>query len=491
MLLRHVAVLAGSQLSTWIIALVAAYTIPRYLGAELMGRFHLANSIWALAAVFIGFGTTVAVTRGIARDRTRVGEMLGGAILLRLSLIAPVAVAVFAFGFIVEYPRQMIELLAIVGVGVAVQGISEAMTATLKGLDRMGPASMAVVVGRLVFVGGAVVLLLLDFSVLAVASMALVGSIASVLVQIAPLRRAARELDHSPTVSLRTDNVIPLARESAPFLWIALSIALYQQLDIIILSLLVDEGEVLGWYALYERLAGTLLFVPSIFMTAVFPTISRLFADPGHGDRADGLGNRIIRKTFDVMVITSVALGFGTAAIAHQLIALVYGDEFAGTADVLVVGGVVLMLTYLTTVLGHFLIAMDKQRQWTLFILLGAVLTVPADLILIPVFQSNTGNGALGASLGFLFTESVVLIGAISLLPRGALSWANASLALRAVLAGGLMVLAVVAIGDLPLPLRVGVGAIIYLVLSVLFRVVSADDRQMIRHEVAARVGNR
>ncbi|MGB5756295.1 MAG: oligosaccharide flippase family protein, partial [Acidimicrobiales bacterium] len=370
---------------------------------------------------------------------------------------------------------------------VLVASVSDAIAAVLQGLDRMGAMSVAIVLGRVVFVAGAVGLLLLGFGVYAVAAIATVGFVSTLALQVVLLQRVRREYGDTGRLSFDRGDLLDLGQQSMPYFWIALSIVVYQQVDTIIISLVVDGDEVLGWYSVYERLAGTLMFVPTVFVVAIFPALARLYGDPELDMSSGGLSGRMIRKAVSTMLLVSVPLGFGAAVVAGPLVELLYGDDFADAAPVVSVGGVVLSLTYLTTVLGTFLIAMDKQRQWTRFIVLGGVLTVPLDLALVPAFETGWNNGALGAVLGYLVTESIVLAGAIYLLPAGSLDRASLWFAVRVVVAGIVMALVVHSLGSVMLPARVAIGAVVYAVMVGLLGLISTEDRQLIRTQLRTR----
>jgi O-antigen/teichoic acid export membrane protein len=478
-LVRNVIVLMGSQASTWALSLAAAVIIPRFLGAELVGRLHLASALWLLAAVLIGFGSSLAMTKAVARDRARAASLLASSIALRVLFFVPTSLLLAGYAKLAGYSSQVQWLLVILGVGSLMLAISDAVTAVLQGLDRMAAMSAALVIGRLIFVAGAVGLLVSGYSVYTVAAASTAGSALTLALQLAALCRAKRERGGLGPLSVSTRSMAELLSESAPFFWISFSIVVYQQVDTIALSLLVETDEVLGWYSIYERLFGTLLFVPTVFMTAVFPTLSRLYGESTVDD-APAAHHRLTRTTFELMLLISVPIGLGSAVIAHPMIDLLFGPEFAGAAPVVAVGGIVILLTYQTTVLGMFLIAMDKQRQWTRFIALGAALTIPLDVALVPLFQAHYGNGAIGGAAAYLITETVILAGAIHLLPAGALGSSSRSFTVRALAAGLVMVGAVVPLRERNLLVAVAAGAVAYVIAAGALRLVSADDRRLL-----------
>ena len=75
-LLRNFSVLMMSQVTTWTIALLGVAVIPRYLGAELIGRLHIATSLWALALVVVIFGVWQQMIVCIAFEKVFAIEFL-------------------------------------------------------------------------------------------------------------------------------------------------------------------------------------------------------------------------------------------------------------------------------------------------------------------------------------------------------------------------------------------------------------------------------
>ncbi len=472
-----------SQLTTWTLSVVAAVVIPRYLGAELVGRLHLANSLWALGLVVTAFGMNLALVKAVARDQTRIGPLLATSIAARLGIYIPVTIAIFGYALVADYSNELLVLLAIVGLGAAVQAVISSVTSILKGLDRVGAMSLANIVGRFLFVVGAVAFLMLGYSIYVVAAIGGIGFLTTVVLQLRALQSVRRELGDTSSLSVDLTSIRSLLTESLPYFWITVFIVAYLQIDTIIISLVVERDEVLGWYSVYDRLGGTLLFVPTVFMTAVYPTLTRLYDDAG-GANGPEKHNRLTQKSFRILLLISVPAGFGIATIARPLIELLYGSDFTNAAPVLAVGGIVTSLTYLTTVLGMFLISMDRQRQWTRFIALGVALTIPLDLLLVPYFEANFDNGAIGGAVTYVITESVILMGAIYLLPRGALGPSSLWYAIRVTAAGLVMVAAIYPIRELNLALPIAVGAVIYVLMVLVLGLIDQEDRRLVSDNV-------
>ena len=474
-LLRNFSVLMMSQVTTWTIALLGVAVIPRYLGAELIGRLHIATSLWALALVVVIFGVDMMITKEVARDPDRVGTLLGTGIAVRMLLLVPVTAVLFGYLWLGGYPGQTMVIAMIIGLATAINSITSSMSAALQGLERMGMLAVAGVSAKFVAVGGGVVLLVLGSDVYAVAAMVATGNLIAFVILFRALREVRRERGDDTGLRLDPRGGLSILRAGAPYFAVGFFIAMYLQIDAVVISLVVETDEVLGWYSVYDRLGGTLMFLPTVFITAAYPTFSRMYADDSDG------ASRLAQRCFESMLLLSVPVGFGLAAVADPVVELLFGEDFAEAGSVVAVGGFVTVLTYLTTVLGMLLISMDRQRLWTRFIALGAFLTIPLDIVLVPYFQEHYDNGAIGGAVAYLITEMIMLGGAIYLLPRGALGSRSVFFSIRVIAAGLLMFAAVVPFRDLVLPVPVAIGALVYAGAVFALRLISADDRRLVR----------
>jgi O-antigen/teichoic acid export membrane protein len=252
----------------------------------------------------------------------------------------------------------------------------------------------------------------------------------------------------------------------------------YMQIDIVIISLLISEKQV-GWYGSADRLFTALLFLPTVYMMAVFPALSRLQASA-----SDSI-IKLARLSFNLLNLVAVPMGLGLFVIANQLVVLVLGAEFVNSGPVLMVFGIVLIFTYQNTIIGMTLIAADRQKPWTRIIIIASLLSVPLDLILIPWCQQVFENGAIGGAMAFVVTEALMLTAGIRLLPKGTLNQANLSYALRTVLAGLIMLASIWWLRDRFILIPIAVGSAVYLVCILSLRLLTPEMRNMISITIA------
>lgn len=477
-ILRNATYLMGSQLATWSMTVVSIVIIPRYLGAERLGDFSLAESIWLIAAGFTLFGLTTHLTKSIARTPENLSALFGTAwINVGLNFLLTFG-GVLLYSWLSGYSPTRIQLIAIMGIGSFAFSTIELATSALAGLEQMGYISSIATINRAIYTVFAITTLLLGGSLIQYALVVVVAAVIGAILMVSMLYRAQ-------PFSIRFDFSLSkeLYREGAPYFLTMIFAMLYKEFDIVIMSWLLPDANQFGWYAAADRLFGTMMFLPHVLVTALFPALSRM-----HGEGSDLLPT-YVSKSFNLLFLVSVPVGLGISAIAEPVIGTIYGQEFIEAAQILKVLGFVLILTYQTTLLGQFLISVDKQRLWTITMMVATLATIPLDLILVP-YANSFGPAGVGGAMAYLFTEGGMMVAGLYFLPKGFITKANIVLALKTILAGAVMYAAVMWVNRYGLAPGIISGAIIYPIVILLLKTIPAEDIQLFK-SAAAPITNR
>jgi O-antigen/teichoic acid export membrane protein len=269
-----------------------------------------------------------------------------------------------------------------------------------------------------------------------------------------------------------------MIQASLPYFLSGVFLVVYMQVDIVIISLFVSERAV-GWYGTADQLFGTFLFIPTVFMAAVFPALSRLYASA-----SDNLPH-LMRKSFDLLLLLGVPIGLGVLVIADPLVVLLFGPDFAPSGPILAIMGIVIILTYQNMLVGQFLISTDRQNAWTIVMAVATVATIPLDVLLIPWCQATFGNGAIGGALSFVITELGMIVAGLVLLPPGSLDRSNVWSAARVLIAGGVMAAGVWWWRQSFIAVPIAVGAVIYVALVLLLRIIPREDMELMRGAIS------
>ncbi len=468
-IVRNATALMTSQIITWGFAIVLTIFLSRYLGASGIGKIHLANSIWAIMVIFASFGMDTLLTKEIARNPDKLNELFGTGIVIRVILYLIGIVLVGLYTYSADYPADTVSIIAIIGVASFFAMIGMASSAALRGIERMEFISISNVVSKLFLTVMTIAMIVLQLDIMVIATVSVGSTAIYMFIQLYYLRRI-----YPLQFKVHLDKVGWMMGSSIPYLVTTLFRTIYVQIDIIVISLLVNES-VIGWYSAADRLFATFLFVPSILMTAVFPALSRM-----HHNKSAQL-YPLMRKSFNLLLLVSIPLGFGLVVVSNSLVVLLYGEEFANSGPILAMFGIVLILTYQNTMLGKFLVSTDRQKPWTIVVIIATLATIPLDLILVPWFHSNFGNGALGGTTAFIITELIMMSGALYLLPRGALGKENFWMAVRTIFAGLLMLSVTWWFRNMFIIVPVVIGAAVYIGLVFLFHLIPQEDWQTIK----------
>lgn len=465
---KNASVLLISQLITWTFTLVLTIFLPRFLGPSGVGQFHLANSLWAIAVVVATFGMDILLTKELARSPDRITELFGTSLFLRVAIYLMSVIVLVAYALLAGYERETLAVIAIIGVANFFVLITGAVESSLKGLERMEYISLGNIISKAILTGSVIVVLLLGGNVVIVAAVGIPVAVINLIIQFHYLHRV-QEFQVRLDLSIARE----MLRASFSYLTVYIFLVLYLQIDIVIISLLVNESGV-GWYGAADQLFGTLLFIPTVFMTAVFPALSRTYASDVDSAK------RMMGKSFNLMLVLGVPIGLGVMVIANSLVVLLFGQEFAPSGPILAVLGIVLIMTYQNMLLGQFLISADRQKTWAWVMGIATLAAILLDLVLVPWCQIRFGNGAIGGSISFAITESGMMLAGIHFLPKGTLTKENAWTAARVLLAGLIMVAATWWLRDAFIVLPVLLGMLIYSAAIVLFGGIAKEDRDLL-----------
>ncbi len=300
-------------------------------------------------------------------------------------------------------------------VDIVIFGLAQAHRSVLIGLGLYYERAWASAARWLVRLGVIVLLIWLGFGITG----AILGSIGASLAEFAVARWYVRP-PFSKTARMPAGIWVEYM---VPVTLVAISLRLFDRLDIVLLKALGGSAADAGMYGAAQNLAG----VPGLFALSFSPLVLSSLTRARHQGH-DGAGRTFAEFALRiaVLVIPFVALA---AACAHEIVRFVFGATFApaGSTLAILLGSAMSMLVISVTT--AVLLAFEKP-SW------AAWLTVPlvpiasiAHLIVIPSFGAAgaatvTTLTAAGAAIATLITVHA----AWSVLP-GPATWLRASVA--------------------------------------------------------------
>lgn len=186
---------------------------------------------------------------------------------------------------------------------------------------------------------------------------------------------------------------IALLRDSWPLIFAGIAVAIYMQIDQVMIKQMMDSQSV-GEYAVAVRVAEAWNFIPMVLCSSLFPAIAnaKLQSERLYLDR--------LQQLYDLMIWVALPISFALTFSADYLVAFLFGAEFAKSGEVLSLYVWVSVVIFLGVASSQYLTAENLLRLSFYRTACGAILNVILNLLLIPDY------GIEGAAIATLASYS-------------------------------------------------------------------------------------
>jgi O-antigen/teichoic acid export membrane protein len=240
-----------------------------------------------------------------------------------------------------------------------------------------------------------------------------------------------------------------VVREGLPFTTVTLLTYATSYADAIIIRVLLGLTQT-GHYGAAYRLFVVLQFLPAIYFDSVLRTMSRLAHEVGDAFRD------FVERSAAALFLLALPLAAGGAALAEPIIDLVFGDAYADAVPVLQVLLVSLPLSFPTWILVPAILVGEQTGSAGRIFAVALTANVAANLLLVPP------AGIVASAWITVATDAGIAIAATVVLARHGVALRWLRLAAPALPGAALVGLTAFVLRDLPLPVPVLAGALVY-----------------------------
>jgi len=389
---KNFAVLTGAHILAKFIGLGLFVCLARYLGAVNLGKYSFAVAFTGMFVVLADLGTNVLIVREVARHREEATKYLNNIIVLKVILLLLVYLLIFMVVSIVPIPVITQRLVYLIGLYLLFTSLAETGYSFFRAYEKMEYEAFNLVFCRLVALLLVVFVLVRGYGIIEVGWTFLVVGILNILIVsyllVTHIGRPMLEID--------LNFISTLIKAAIPIGVISFLCTIYFHVDSVMLEVMKGEA-VVGWYNAAYRLMESLTFIPAMLAAALFPVFSRYYPN-----ESKSLIN-ISEKAIKFLIIVILPICFGATFLARKLIFMVYTPDFKNSILALQILIWALLLISLSYILGHLLIAMNRQVL-AMHITIGAlILNVGLNLLLIPKFS------LVGSAVATVISEIVVV----------------------------------------------------------------------------------
>ncbi len=381
-----------ARVVTTLASLVAIMYLTRYLGVEGFGQYTMIIAYLALFGIFADFGFFLLQVREVTQKPEQERYIVGNIFGLKLALcIGVFAVAYLASLFIYDNP--------VVTTGILIGGLMQSSiilaqvpVSIFQARLEMDRVALTNVLARIVYLGLVLWAVKQDMGLIGIMWISVAANVFAFAIQTIWVWRVSPIIPQWDFKYWKNFLV-----EAWPIGIVVILATIYFRIDTVMLSLMKGEWEV-GIYGAPYKITEVVLTVPTIFMTSVFPVITKAL------DNNLARAQTIFKKAFDSMALLAAPLAFGVTIIGTPLMVMISGQDFAASGPALKLLIWAVAISYLGGVLNYSIVAAGKQRILVWPYLIATLFNVVTNLIVIPRYSY------MGAAAVTVATELLVFI---------------------------------------------------------------------------------
>ncbi|MHA1677514.1 MAG: flippase, partial [Promethearchaeota archaeon] len=382
-----------SSIIAKIFAFILIVAIARYLGDDGLGQYAFIYAFSWMFAQFSDLGLNTLIRKHVARNEKLLYKYVNNISTIFLTLGFFVFIITSIVGFLLTKSLDIKLMIVVASFSILFERISNSFRAAFYALQKMEYEAVVITLERFVALILGLGALILGFGLKGIIFAYFISYFSILLSSFLIYRFKFAKLK----LSFDFNYWKYLIKMSLPFWFTTLFIFIYFRIDIIMLSLFKGDA-VVGWYEAAYNLILALLFIPTSFVAALFPVMSKLYTSSKQALKST------YKKAFRYLIIIAFPIAVGTTLLSGRIIYFIYRKDFLNTIpalQILIWAGALMFLTYL---LGYVLNSIDKQKTFMWIAGTGALFNILANLYFIPAYSH------IGAAITTLMTEFIIFV---------------------------------------------------------------------------------
>ena len=369
-----------------LINLALSLAIGRLLGVEILGAYSTIFFILAVFQITSSFGLKTYLTREVSKNVSSFsGYLINGTIVTLPLSLCSVAIMISAIYF-ARYEDLITIPIIILSVSLPASGIAECFEGILEGLQKIKIIAIAWSIEQITRVLLSIIAIFLGYGIEELC-------IIYVLARFFYLFLLYFVINKNYKAHIHWQPDLPLIKElfkaTKTFGPILILVALYWRVDSILMSKVLGLEEVGIYNASYRLFRFLIIFVQS-FSTAFYPMVSSLFED--HSDKFE----LMCKKAIFYLVIILLPISMTASVFAEEIIALLWGERYHGSAAVLQILIWCIIPYAISKVFAYAMLAGNFQRFDLRINFIGTVLKIG---LLVMLMESHSYWGVAVANL--------------------------------------------------------------------------------------------
>lgn len=464
-LARNSIILVGTEVLARGMGLFVFIPLARTVGAAELGTLAFAVSISQLVVHLPRFGFERFVQRELSRSPEALPRLWATIMAIKASFSGIAAGSILAILWLNRSPisKMWIVLLVLTSM-LLYDSLAQFHSACFRAFHRAEYEAVVRLVYSAIYVVGGLTAIRFGWGVVGVASALVIAGAVTVAHSTWLLHHRICSL----TLSINRAAIRPVLTGSLPFFLMVLVVLVYNQIDMILLSLISGDRET-GIYAAAMKPFEATSLIPAGVMGTLLPALSRDW--PVSKEQFA----KTLTAGFRYMGMLGLPLAVGGVVCAVPLLHLLYGSRYEESARAFQILSVAVVFSFWNHLFSAALIAMNQEKNLLRIGIGGVVINMALNLFLIPRY------GALGSGMAVVITQLCLFLLAFIPIVRGIKRGLHVIVTLyRPVLCTGVMAVVLWLIQGSSLLLLIPVGIAVYLGVLIASRTVHPKQLRLL-----------
>lgn len=369
---------------------VLSLAIGRLLGVKIFGAYATIFFILTIFQMLSSLGLKPYLTREVAKDRQSVSRYFTNGLIL----IFPISIInLFVMIEIVKmlrYEAVVVAPIMILSFSLVASGIADCLESILEGLQKIQAIAAVWLLEQFLRVLFSVIAIYSGYGLNEICVIFVIMRILNPILLYLVLLKEIAPVHWQPDY----ETIKELIKSVKTFGPILISVAFYWQLDSILMSKILGLEEVGIYNAAFRLFRFFIIFVQS-FMIVFYPMASDLFAN--HSDKFE----MICKKSIFYLLILLLPFVVTMSIFSTQLIQLLWGPKYSGSALVLQVLIWCILPYAISKIFAYALLASNLQRFDLRINIAGTIIKLVLLIIMMKMY------GYLGAAIASLLAINI------------------------------------------------------------------------------------
>ncbi len=383
-------ILTFANIISLIIAFIIIVLLTRYLGVVDYGKYAFAKAFTGIFLYVADLGLNTLLIRDIAQNKNKASDYLGNVISLKIIISLFVIGIVYLIINKMNYPQTTIYIVYLATGIIIMTSFSNIFRSIFIAFERMSYEGSFMIISEIILLIGLISCIVLKINLINIMITFLFAWIffSLMLIYIVQKRFVKFKISFNFTVC------VFLFKNALPFALLGTLITLGTNIDSVMLSKFAGDSSV-GIYNAASKLVAPLGFVSQAIAVTIFPFISNKWIN----NREEAVN--AFRKSFKLLSIFGIPVAIIISILSNHIIHLFYGSQYSESATILKVIIWVAPFSYVTTLTGRVLSAINKQSILVYITMVYIIVNIVLNIILIPKY------GGIGAAITLVLTSGL------------------------------------------------------------------------------------